>query len=145
MTEMEKDVVISISGTQTFLGEEPETIELITQGRYCFEPGRITFSYSETEMTGMEGVQTEFLIEDEKTVTLTRSGAIRSVMKFAQGVWMDSLYDAGVGGALLLSVCARSLTVLLNEHGGVFDLEYDIHIEQTMCGTHGYHIVIREA
>ena len=142
---MEKDAVISISGTQTFLGDEPETIELITQGRYRYEPGRAEFSYTETQMTGMEGVFTDFTIEDEKTVTLRRSGKISSEMVFERGVWHDSLYDTGIGGALLLSVCARNVTVLLNEHGGVFDLEYDIRIERTTCGTHSYHIVIREA
>lgn len=142
---MEKQVVITISGTQTFLGEEPDTIELITEGTYCFEPGSVTFSYTETQMTGMEGVLTEFHIEDEKTVTLTRTGNINSVMRFEKGQWLDSLYDAGAGGALLLSVCAKNVTVLLNEHGGVFDFEYDIHIEHTVCGSHSYHIVIREA
>lgn len=135
-------VLISISGTQRFAGEEPETIELVTHGTYSYEPGLISFSYVETEMTGLEGVVTTFTIEDERKVTLTRVGKVNSTMVFVPGVRDDSLYDCGYG-TLLLSVCARQTTVMLNEHGGIFDLEYAIDIEHTACGTNSYHIEIR--
>ena len=52
---MEKPVLITIVGTQRFAGDEPDTIELVTHGTYRYEPGCITLSYVETEMTGLEG------------------------------------------------------------------------------------------
>ena len=139
---MEQNAVISIAGTQQFGMDEPETIELVTQGHYHYEPGFAEISYVETQMTGLEGTLTTFTIEGN-VVTLTRTGPVRSEMRFAIGQPHDSLYDTGFA-ALLLRVCATRLTVLLNERGGIFDLEYDIEIEHTACGTNRYHIEVRK-
>ena len=141
---MVQPVLISISGTQQLVGDLPETIQLVTQGSYCFEPGYVQFSYVETEMTGLEGVVTTFTIEDGKDVTLTRTGKVNSVMRFRLGQKNESLYDAGFA-CLLIGVTATEMTVLLNENGGVFDLEYAIEIEHTSCGTNTYHIEIKLA
>ena len=77
---MVQAALISIVGTQQLEGESPESIELVTEGSYCYEPGYITFSYVETQMTGLEGVVTTFTIEEERTVTLRRTGKVNSVM-----------------------------------------------------------------
>ena len=139
---MEIPVLISISGTQSFEDGRPETIQLVTQGSYSYEPGYIVLSYTETEMTGMEGVITSFTIEESERVTLRRVGRVHSTMVFSLGKKDESLYDIGFG-ALLIGVEAQSLTVLLNEHGGILDLEYSLEIEQTPCGVNSYHIEIR--
>ena len=47
---------ISITGTQRMEGVEPETLGLVTEGSYCYEPGLAIVSYVESEMTGLEGV-----------------------------------------------------------------------------------------
>ena len=139
---MVQPVLISLSGTQQFENEPPETIQLVTEGSYCYEPGYILLSYTETEMTGMEGVVTTFTVEDGEKITLKRTGKVNSTMVFVKGQRDDSLYDAGFG-ALLIGVQTESMTVLLNEHGGVLDLEYAISIENTACGVNSYHIEIR--
>ena len=118
---MEKPVLITIVGTQRFAGDEPDTIELVTHGTYRYEPGCITLSYVETEMTGLEGTVTTFTIEDGVKATLRRTGKIDSTMVFVLGRRDDSLYDTGFG-TLMISVCAKQMTVLLNERGGIFDL-----------------------
>ncbi len=139
---MVQAALISITGTQQLEGEAPESIELVTEGSYCYEPGYITFSYVETQMTGLEGVVTTFTIEEEKTVTLRRTGKVNSVMVFAPGRVDESLYEAGPG-ALMLRVQTKNLTVLMNEHGGIFDLAYTIEVEYATCGLNSYHIEIR--
>lgn len=135
--------IISIRGTQRLPGEKPEIIELVTEGSYCFEPGYATLSYVETQMTGLEGVVTTFTVEDAKTVTLRRTGKINSTIVFVSGTCNESLYNAEGVGALLLGVQTRSMTVLLNENGGILDLEYAVEIEHTVCGVNAYHIEIR--
>jgi uncharacterized beta-barrel protein YwiB (DUF1934 family) len=135
-------VLITISGTQQLDWDEPETIQLVTQGEYSYEPGVVTFSYAETEMTGLEGVTTTFTIEDGARVTLRREGKVRSTMLFVVGEKHEALYDAGFGG-LLLSLRAKNIEALLNEKGGIFDLSYAIEIEHAACGTNSYHIEIR--
>lgn len=44
---MVKPVLIAITGTQQLAGEKPESIQLVTEGSYCCEPGFIRFSYVE--------------------------------------------------------------------------------------------------
>ena len=118
---MEIPVLISVAGTQRFAGMESETIELVTNGTYRYEPGLATISYVETEMTGLEGVVTSFTVEDGKKVTLRRTGKVNSTMVFVLGQKDESLYDCGAG-ALMIGVCATQMTVLLNERGGVLNL-----------------------
>ena len=93
---MVKPVLIAITGTQQLAGEKPESIQLVTEGSYCCEPGFIRFSYVESEMTGMEGVVTSFTVEDEQKLTLRRVGKVNSEMVFVQGQRHESLYDAGM-------------------------------------------------
>ena len=143
---MVSPVMITIFGTQSFQNEEPETIQLVTEGSYCYEPGYVVISYAETEMIGLEGVHTTFTIEDgekEKRVTLKRTGKVNSTMIFDLEEKHESLYDAGFA-ALLIGVQAEEITVLLNERGGIFDLTYSVEIERTPCGTNAYHIEVRQ-
>ena len=139
---MVKPVLIAITGTQQLAGEKPESIQLVTEGSYCCEPGFIRFSYVESEMTGMEGVVTSFTVEDEQKLTLGRVGKVNSEMVFVQGQRHESLYDAGMA-ALLVGVELQELTVLLNEHGGVLDLEYRVEVEHALCSRNHYHIEIQ--
>ena len=69
---------ISITGTQRMEGVEPETLGLVTEGSYCYEPGLAIVSYVESEMTGLEGVVTSFTVEDGRTVTLRRTGKLNA-------------------------------------------------------------------
>ena len=64
-----KDVVISIRGIQRSFhpGEEeqgPESVELVTDGRYEYGRDASWFTYQESEITGMEGTVTTFRVED---------------------------------------------------------------------------------
>ena len=106
---MVKPVLIAITGTQQLAGEKPESIQLVTEGSYCCEPGFIRFSYVESEMTGMEGVVTSFTVEDEQKLTLRRVGKVNSEMVFVQGQRHESLYDAGMA-ALLVGVELQELS-----------------------------------
>lgn len=141
---MEIPVLISVAGTQRFAGMESETIELVTNGTYRYEPGLATISYVETEMTGLEGVVTSFTVEDGKKVTLRRTGKVNSTMVFVLGQKDESLYDCGAG-ALMIGVCATQMTVLLNERGGVLNLEYSIELERSVSATNLCHVEIRPA
>lgn len=141
---MEIPVLISVAGSQHYAGMDSETVELVTNGTYRYEPGLATVSYVETEMTGLEGVVTTFTVEDEKKVTLRRTGKVNSTMVFVLGQKDESLYDCGAG-ALMLGVCATQMTVLLNERGGVLDLEYSVEIERAVSATNRCHIEIRPA
>ena len=138
---MKQAVVLAIRGSQRYEDQEPEIIELVTEGTMEFTDGGWDIAYEETALTGMEGVTTIFRVEPEK-VTLTRKGALNSQMVFQQGVPHDSLYQMAFG-ALLLTVNATSVFYDIVPDGGVIDLSYDINIENTQAGVIDYHLDIR--
>ncbi len=123
---MRKAVLISIQGTQCYEGDEPQALELMTNGFYEKQPDRCQILYEETEMTGMEGVKTVFEIFPDH-VELNRAGAVESQMVFRLGERMESLYDLGFG-ALLIAVTATRV--------------YDIEVEHAARGINTYHIEV---
>lgn len=75
----EQKVLLSVRGRQTYGDQEPDTIELVTEGTMVFRDGGWDISYEETALTGMEGVTTTFRVEPGK-VTLLRTGKLNSTM-----------------------------------------------------------------
>ena len=138
---MKREVTLAIEGRQTYPGQEPEIIELVTEGIMEFRNGGWDISYEESELTGLAGVTTTFRIEPGK-VTLTRKGALSSVMIFQENVVHESLYQMPFG-ALMLSVKATRVFFDIVPDGGVIDLSYDICIENSEAGVIDYHLDIR--
>lgn len=138
---MKKDVALAIRGSQRYQDQEPEVIELMTDGIMEFRNGGWDISYEETELTGMAGVTTTFRVEPGK-VTLDRTGALKSQMIFQENVVHESLYRMPFG-ALMLSVKATSVFFDILPDGGVIDLSYNIEIESTQAGVIDYHLDIR--
>jgi len=138
---MKKEVVLSIRGRQNYGGQEPEVIELVTEGTMEFRNGGWDVSYQETALTGLEGVTTTFRVEPGK-VTLSRKGALSSQMVFQEGVAHESLYRMPFG-ALMLTVKATSVFYDIVPDGGVIDLVYHINIENSEAGIVDYHLDIR--
>lgn len=137
---MKQAVTLMIRGRQQYPEQEPEVIELTTDGTMEFRAGGWDISYEETALTGLEGVTTTFRVEPDK-VTLTRTGALKSQMVFQQGISHDSLYQMPFG-ALMLTVKATSLFYDIVSDGGVIDLSYNISIENTEAGVIDYHLDI---
>ena len=138
---MKKEAVLVIRGRQSYDGQEPETIELTTDGAMEFRDGGWDISYEESALTGMEGVTTTFRVEPGKVI-LTRSGALRSQMVFQQDVPHDSLYQMAFG-TLMITACAKSVFFDILPDGGVIDLVYSIDIENSAAGMVDYHLDIR--
>ena len=92
---------------------------------------------------GMESETIELVTNGTK-VTLRRTGKVNSTMVFVLGQKDESLYDCGAG-ALMIGVCATQMTVLLNERGGVLDLEYSIELERSVSATNLCHVEVRPA
>ena len=139
---MQNNVVLSIRGQQSYMDQEPEIIELVTEGSLEPADNGWVLSYQESDLTGMDGVTTTFRMEPRK-ITLTRTGKLNSEMVFQEGVVHESLYKVEFG-ALMLSVCASKIRTDLTEDGGVVDLSYSIEIEHSAAGTIDYHLEIRK-
>lgn len=138
---MKREVTLAIKGCQTYQDQEPEIIELMTDGIMEFRDGGWDISYEESELTGLAGVTTTFRVEPGK-VTLTRKGTLDSQMIFQENVVHESLYQMPFG-ALMLSVKATQVFFDIVPDGGVIDLTYNISIENSEAGVIDYHLDIR--
>ena len=136
-----KTVLLSIKGKQSYLDQEPEIIELMTEGTMEYCAGGWDIRYEETDLTGLQGTTTIFRVEPE-CITLTRQGPLNSQMIFREGVFHESLYQMEFG-ALMITVCATKLVHDITENGGTVDLTYGIDIEQSAGGMVEYHLDIR--
>ena len=134
-------VILSIKGRQTYRDQEPDCIELVTEGTLEYTDGGWDLRYEESALTGLEGVTTVFRVERDRVV-LDRTGKLRSQMVFREGVWHDSLYQMEFG-ALMISVCASRVMADICHDGGMIDLVYAIELEQSAAGTIDYHLDIR--
>ena len=61
---MKQNVMLSLQGKQTYPGQEPELIELVTDGTLEETTDGWKISYAESSLTGLEGVTTTFHIQD---------------------------------------------------------------------------------
>ena len=138
---MKRDVVLAIRGRQTYADQEPEVIELVTEGTMEYTNGGWDISYQESALTGLEGVTTTFRVQPDK-VLLTRTGKLQSQMVFEQGVPHDTLYQMSFG-TLMMTVKATFVFFDIVEDGGTIDLSYDLDIEHTQAGVIDYHLDIR--
>lgn len=138
---MKQNVILSILGRQTYLEQEPEQIELVTEGVLEDQGNAWFLTYEESDLTGMGGVTTTFIVEPDK-VTLKRTGKLNSQMVFQEGVVHESLYQMEFG-ALMISVCASRVMADICCDGGMIDLVYTIELEQSAAGTIDYHLEIR--
>ena len=138
---MENNVVLSIRGRQTYAGQEPDVIELVTEGTMTFRDGGWDISYEETALTGLEGVTTTFRVEPSR-ILLTRTGKLQSQMIFEEGVPHDTLYQMSFG-TLLMTVKATFVFFDIVPDGGTIDLSYNLDIENAEAGIIDYHLDIR--
>ena len=138
---MKQAVTLAIEGRQTYQDQEPEIIQLVTDGSMEFRSGGWDISYEESELTGLAGVTTTFRVEPGM-VTLTRKGALNSTMIFQQNVVHESLYQMPFG-ALMLAVKATRVVFDIVSDGGFIDLSYNINIENSEAGVIDYHLDIR--
>ena len=137
---MKIPVMLSICGRQAYMDQEPDVIELVTEGTMEFRDDGWDISYEESDLTGLSGVTTNFRVERGK-ITLSRTGRLFSEMVFQEGVSHSSLYQMEFG-ALLITVCATRIFAQLGEGVGTLDLVYNIDIEQSATGTVDYHLQI---
>lgn len=137
---MKIPVMLSLRGRQSYQDQEPDVIELVTEGQMEFRDGGWDITYEESDLTGLAGVTTVFRVEAGRVI-LRRSGKLQSEMIFEEGTNHTSLYQMEFG-ALMITVCAERIFAQLGPDGGMIDLIYKIDIEQTTAGTVDYHLDI---
>ena len=141
---MERNVIISIQGKQSFPQSEPEIIELVTEGKLedRGEAG-ILLSYQESEVTGLEGTLTTIQVEPRR-VTLMRTGTVNSQMVFEEGRRHQSLYNTPYG-TLEIGLHTRKIRASLDHRGGDVTIYYALEIDHGEAGRNMFRINVRPA
>lgn len=137
-----QDVILTIRGRQLYEDQDPEVIELVTEGSMEKLEDGWEIAYEESALTGLEGAKTSFLLQPGK-ITLTRTGRLQSQMVFQVGVLHESLYRMEFG-ALLIGVCAVDLDYHMTEQGGTVELAYRIDIEHSAGGIVEYFLEVKK-
>ena len=117
-------VKLSIVGKQYYDGQEPDVIELVTEGTLEHEKNVWEITYEESDLTGLAGVTTAFRI-GPRGVALKRTGRLQSQMIFREGVRHESLYQMEFG-ALMIAVQAQKIHTDLTEAGGTVEYHLDV-------------------
>ena len=137
-----KDVIISITGTQDAPQGEDNTIELVTEGKYCFKDGRGKLTYMESELTGMAGTKTSFTFSPDEVV-LSREGTLTSRMVFREGTKNTFLYDTPYGSTTM-GLDTHRISSSLGEGGGELEIDYIVDFDHTVVGRNRFKINVRE-
>lgn len=137
-----QDVVLTIQGRQLYEDQDPEVIELVTEGTLEKQDNGWIISYEESALTGLEGVKTSFMLQPGKII-LSRTGRLQSEMEFQVGVLHESLYRMEFG-AMLIGVCAIDMDYSMTEEGGTVELAYRIEIEHSAGGIVEYFLEVKK-
>ncbi len=122
---MEKEVEVQVSSLQ----ESPEgtsSIKFSTSGRLQRREEGYSLVYRE-QATGMEGVKTELVINQEGVVTLIRSGSIKSEQTFKEYERDLSTYNTPFG-QLLIEVDVKQIELSLGKDQGSLFLKYGLNL-----------------
>ena len=131
---MENNALITVRSIQTYEDNEPESIELMTEGIISEEDGTLFLRYMESALTGLDDTETVFTVNDDGII-LERRGKVSSRMEFRLGQVHKSLYESFGLGALLITVSTTELDNRLTLSGGSLRVSYAIEIEDSGSGT----------
>jgi len=136
-----KKVMISIKGTPVPVEGEDDSFELMTDGEYFLDGDKSTFSYVESELTGVDGMLTTFNVEPDK-VTLSRGGGLSGDMIFAENQKHHFLY-ATPYGSIMLGIDTHSIKQNMSDDGGSLEIRYDIEVDNISVSKNLFEINIR--
>ncbi len=136
-----KKAMISIKSTQT-AGEETDTTEIITQGRYSTDNGSCVLSYEETEATGYDGSVTCVKVESGRWLKMLRTGSASAELFIELGRKNYCHYETPYGD-MTMGVLAKKVDADVSEDGGHISAEYEIDVNSMLLGNFKLEIEVR--
>jgi uncharacterized beta-barrel protein YwiB (DUF1934 family) len=140
---MKKSVIISIKGEQKTPYSDAEVLEFLTNGTYKIINGVKYISYTESELTGMDGVNTTVKIEGDERVTLTRKGKMHGQLIWEKGKRHICPYITEFG-EMVMGVNTSNITSNLNNEGGELNVGYSLEINHSFASDNIFNIKIKE-
>ena len=135
-------VTISIKGAPAMADSDDDAYELMTDGEYVLENGISTFSYLESELTGLGGSRTVFNVEPDKVV-LRRGDGSGEEMVFSENLKHHFLYETPYG-AVTMGIDTHSIKNHMHKEGGSLEIRYDIKVDNIAVSENLFSINIWE-
>lgn len=139
---MMKDAFITIRSLIDYGMDEEDRIDFSTDGVYSYKDEAAWISYLETEVTGLQGTQTNVMVTPEQVV-VDRRGALTSRMEFASGEKKSFLYETPVGMATM-NMNTRNIRHRFGPEGGELEIEYVLDMEHTVVSRNKFMLTVRE-
>ena len=137
-----KDALIDVKGVQGMDGESG-TIELTTDGEFGFKDGEYVISYDENQMMSDGSKVKTIVTVSGDSVTLERSGAVKSRMTIQKGV-RNVCYYRTPHGDLVLGIYGDEMECDLSEKGGRIKMAYNIDSDLKPISRNVVDITVRE-
>ncbi len=130
---MTKDVLVSISGLQMAVNDmensDDEPVEVLSPGTYYFKDGK-HYIFMEEVLEGYAKVtKTRIQINEDKTVEVTKKGAMNMHMVFEKNVHHTCLYST-MFGQLNLGIYTTDIMLDIAEENINIRVEYVMDVEQ---------------
>jgi len=136
-----KKAMISIKGLPAMMGDEEGSFELMTDGEYSRTDEVSTFSYFESELTGLNGLMTTFNVEPDRVI-LRRGGEFSGDMIFSEKQKHHFLYDTPFG-SIMMGIDTHSIKKNLQDDGGSLEIRYDIEVDNVSVSQNLFKIDIK--
>lgn len=140
---MKKEVLINIRGIYNYDEEEPDVVDLFTIGTFKRGEGFYLIEYEESSATGFEGSQTAVKIEDNNTITMSRTGEANTQLIIEDGVRHQCQYDVGFGH-MMLGINGHSVRSTLGHTGGDVSFKYSIDVNSMLASENEMTISVKE-
>ena len=121
--------------------DDDDGFELMTDGEYSRENGISTFSYVESELTGLNGLLTTFNVEPDRVV-LRRGDGYSGDMIFSEDQKHHFLYDTPFG-SITMGIDTHSIKKSLRDDGGSLEIRYDLEVDNIAVSQNLFKIDIR--
>jgi uncharacterized beta-barrel protein YwiB (DUF1934 family) len=136
-----KKATISIKGTPAMEDSEDVGFELLTDGESMSENGVSTFSYMESELTGINGMLTTFNVEPDRVV-LSRGEGFGMDMIFSEDQKHHFLYDTPYG-LMTMGIDTHSIKKNMRDDGGSLEIRYDIEVDNVAVSQNLFKITVQ--
>jgi uncharacterized beta-barrel protein YwiB (DUF1934 family) len=124
--DMDKKVILTITGSQRSPKEEDKTIELITVGRLYRENDTYCIEFEESLITGMGGTKTIITVEQDR-VSLERCGLHHTHLIFEKGKKYINCFNTPFG-IQELGIYPIKINSSMDESQGRLNLKYQLDI-----------------
>lgn len=122
---MTKDVLVTISGLQ-FMGEDNDSVELITSGSYYKRNGKHYVLYDEVQ-EGFDGVTKNTVKIAQDMMDITKKGVTNVHMMFEKNKKNVTYYYTPFG-SLLVGIDARNVDVVETEDNISVKVNYNLEV-----------------